>query len=123
VCACAYVPWGSHHIVSPGNEVSSPLDVGDGSFSLMENRRLPAVQPVPLVQQKLAHTHTPVNRTHLILLCTTFRRECSSAAWSIGGSKGPLQTVKLHVHSIHITSIRDHYPILPNGIIKFSISM
>lgn len=43
----------SHHVVGPGDEVGSPLDVGDGTLTLMDNGCLPAIQPVPFIQKQL----------------------------------------------------------------------
>lgn len=43
----------AHHVVGPGDEVGSPLDVGDGALALMNNTCLPAIQPVPFIQKQL----------------------------------------------------------------------
>lgn len=43
----------AHHVVGPGDEVGSPLDVGDGALALMNKRCLPAIQPVPFIQKQL----------------------------------------------------------------------
>lgn len=43
----------TYHIVGPGDEVGPPLDVGDGALPLMQHTRLPAVQPITLIQEQL----------------------------------------------------------------------
>lgn len=45
--------WITHHVVGPGNEVSSPLDVSDWALPFMKMRRLPTIQPVFFIEQKL----------------------------------------------------------------------
>lgn len=43
----------THHIVGPGDEVCSPLDVSDRTLAFMENGHLPSIQPVSFIQEQL----------------------------------------------------------------------
>ena len=78
--------WGlrliTHHVVGPGDEISSPLDVSDWALAFMENRRLPAVQPVSFIQKKLWERKQEHN-----YLKRTPTQECSWAARPTEGSR------------------------------------
>lgn len=53
-----------YHIVSPGDEIGPPFDVGDSPLSLMQDGRLPAVQPVSLIQQQLQHIERMITNVY-----------------------------------------------------------